>query len=188
MSQEEKKNQALEEKSQEAEQPEADESEVEQEPTLEELQEKIEALQAEREDFYNKYLASEADAQNIRRRAEIDVANAHKFALEKFVKALLPILDAIELEQKAIAESEIEGIEQFQEGSQLTYRMLIDACARFGVKQINPEGEKLNPELHQAITMVPHHEAESNTIIQVIQNGYLLNDRLIRAAQVVVAQ
>ena len=68
------------------------------------------------------------------------------------------------------------------------YKMLLNACEKFGVVQINPVGEKLNPELHQAVTMQPHEGYESNQIITVVQNGYLLNDRLIRAAQVIVAQ
>lgn len=162
--------------------------ELQEEVSIESLQERIAQLESEKKALHDRYLLSEADAQNIRRRAEIDVANAHKYALEKFVKGLLPVIDAIELELKAVEEAESEHLEQFKEGSELTYKMLLDACAKFGVKQIAPLGEKLDPELHQAVTMVPHHEHESHTIIQVVQNGYLLNDRLIRAAQVIVAE
>ena len=120
----------------------------------------IQSLKAEKEQLYEQYIRAAAEAQNIKRRAEIDVANAHKYALDKFVK----------------------------EGSQLMYKMFLGVCEKYGVKQISPEGEKLNPEFHQAISMIPHEGYETNQIITVAQNGYLLNDRLIRAAQVIVAK
>ncbi len=163
-------------------------AEAPEEMTLEAALEKIEALTAEKDELYNQYLLAAADVQNARRRAEIDVANAHKFSLEKFVKELLPVIDAMELEMKAVESNGSEELKQFKEGSQLMYKMLLNACEKFGVVQINPVGEKLNPELHQAVTMQPHEGYESNQIITVVQNGYLLNDRLIRAAQVIVAQ
>lgn len=148
----------------------------------------IETLKAEKEALYDQYIRAVAEAQNITRRAEIDVANAHKYALDKFVKDLLPVIDAMELEMKAVDENSSEELKRFREGSQLMYKMLLGVCEKYGVKQIRPEGEKLNPELHQAISMIPHDGYESNQIITVAQNGYLLNDRLIRAAQVIVAK
>lgn len=166
----------------------SDSEELDSELTLEEALEQIETLTAQKDELYDQYLLAAADVQNARRRAEIDVANAHKFSLEKFVKELLPVIDAMELEMKAVESNGSEELAQFKEGSQLMYKMLLGACEKFGVVQINPLGEKLNPELHQAVTMQPHEGYESNQIITVVQNGYLLNDRLIRAAQVIVAQ
>lgn len=148
----------------------------------------IQSLKAEKEQLYEQYIRAAAEAQNIKRRAETDVANAHKYALDKFVKDLLPIIDAMELEMKAVDETSSEELKRFREGSQLMYKMFLGVCEKYGVKQINPEGEKLNPEFHQAISMIPHDGYETNQIITVAQNGYLLNDRLIRAAQVIVAK
>ncbi|MHC5224753.1 nucleotide exchange factor GrpE [Ignatzschineria sp. LJL83] len=148
----------------------------------------IEALKAEKEKLYDQYIRAVAEAQNVSRRAEQDVSNAHKYALDKFVKDLLPIIDAMELEMKAVDENSSEELKRFREGSQLMYKMLLGVCEKYGVQQINPEGEKLNPEFHQAISMIPHDGYETNQIITVAQNGYLLNDRLIRAAQVIVAK
>ena len=148
----------------------------------------VEALKAEKTKLYDQYVRAVAESQNAARRAEIDVANAHKYALDKFVKDLLPIIDAMELEMKAVDENSSDELKRFREGSQLMYKMLLGVCEKYGVKQISPEGEKLNPELHQAISMIPHDGYETNQIITVAQNGYLLNDRLIRAAQVIVAK
>lgn len=150
----------------------------------------VEKLTQEKEALFQRLLVSEADMKNLRRRTEIDLANAHKFALEKFVKELLPCLDAVEAEIQEINKKEnlSEELAQFKEGSELTYRMLLNAVEKFGVKQISPAGEALNPELHQAIAVVPMPGKESNEIIDVTQKGYTLNDRLVRAALVVVAQ
>ena len=150
----------------------------------------IEKLTQEKDALFQRLLVSEADMKNLRRRTEIDLANAHKFALEKFVKELLPCLDAVEAEINELNKKEnlSDELAQFKEGSELTYRMLLNAVEKFGVKQISPMNESLNPDLHQAIAVVPMPDAESNTIIDVTQKGYTLNDRLVRAALVVVAQ
>ncbi|MGL4673392.1 MAG: nucleotide exchange factor GrpE [Wohlfahrtiimonas sp.] len=151
----------------------------------------IEKLTQEKEALFQRLLVSEADMKNLRRRTEIDLANAHKFALEKFVKELLPCLDAVEAEIQELNKKEnlSEDLAQFKEGSELTYRMLLNAVEKFGVKQIAPAGdETLNPDLHQAIAVIPMPGKASNEIIDVTQKGYTLNDRLVRAALVVVAQ
>lgn len=150
----------------------------------------VEKLTQEKEALFQRLLVSEADMKNLRRRTEIDLANAHKFALEKFVKELLPSLDAVEAEIKELNKKDnpSEELIKFKEGSELTYRMLLNAVEKFGVKQISPMGEMLNPDLHQAIAVVPMPGKASNEIIDVTQKGYTLNDRLVRAALVVVAQ
>lgn len=162
--------------------------EVTTEDNVDDQSAEIEALKAEKEKLYDQYIRAVAEAQNVSRRAELDVSNAHKYALDKFVKDLLPIIDAMELEMRAVDENSSEELKRFREGSQLMYKMLLGVCEKYGVQQINPEGEKLNPEFHQAISMIPHDGYETNQIITVAQNGYLLNDRLIRAAQVIVAK
>lgn len=155
--------------------------------SLEVLVEELEALKAENEQLQNQYLRAVAEVQNTKNRARIDVENAHKFALKNFVRDLLPILDAMELELKALEESMNDEVKQFIAGSQLTYKMLLDVCTRFGVEQLNPIGEKLNPEFHQAITMQKSQEVESGSVLHVVQKGYLLNNQVVRAAQVIVA-
>lgn len=154
------------------------------------LTDEVVKLTQEKDALFQRLLASEADMQNLRRRTEIDLANAHKFALEKFVKELLPCIDALEFEINALEKQEnlSEELVKFKEGSELTYRMLLNAVEKFGVKQVRPMGEMLNPEFHQAITMIPNTGKPSNEIVDVVQTGYTLNDRLVRAAQVVVAQ
>ncbi len=150
----------------------------------------IESLTQEKDAIFQRLLTSEADMKNLRRRTELDLANAHKFALEKFVKELLPCLDAMEAEIKELEKKTelTEELIQFKEGSELTYRMLLNAVEKFGVEQISPAGEVLNPDLHQAIAVVPMPDKNSNEIIDVTQKGYTLNGRLVRAALVVVAQ
>lgn len=150
----------------------------------------VEKLTQEKEAIFQRLLVSEADMKNLRTRTERDVANAHKFALDKFVKELLPCVDAIEAEIKELEKKEdiSEELVKFKEGSELTYRMLLNAIEKFGVKQIAPVGEVLDPEFHQAIAVVPMPGKNSNEIIDVTQKGYTLNDRLVRPALVVVAQ
>ena len=150
----------------------------------------IESLTQEKDAIFQRLLTSEADMKNLRRRTELDLANAHKFALEKFVKEILPCLDAMEAEIKELEKKTelTEELIKFKEGSELTYRMLLNAVEKFGVQQISPVDEMLNPDLHQAIAVVPMPDKSSNEIIDVTQKGYTLNGRLVRAALVVVAQ
>lgn len=132
-------------------------------------------------------LRAAAEAQNARRRAEQDVERAHKFALEKFVGDLLPVADNLE---RSVAAASAEGadIAVLIEGVELTLKSLIDALKRHQVVQIDPKGEPFDPNLHQAMTMVPQPEAEPNSVLDVFQKGYTLNGRLVRPAMVVVAK
>ncbi|CUB05615.1 nucleotide exchange factor GrpE [Marinomonas fungiae] len=130
-------------------------------------------------------LRAQAEAQNIRRRAEQDVEKAHKFALEKFAKSVITVADNLE---RALS-SAAEGSENdpMREGVELTYRDLVETLARFEVVAVDPAGEPFNPELHQAMTMVPNPSMEPNTVMDVVQKGYTLNGRLLRPAMVVVS-
>jgi len=133
-----------------------------------------------------KLLLAHADMQNLRRRAERDVENAHKFALEKFVAELLPVVDNLE-RALASAKGDSEANKGVIEGVELTLKSLLDVLRRFNVEVVDPAGEPFNPERHEAMAMVPNPDAAPNTIIEVFQKGYLLNDRLVRPAMVVVA-
>lgn len=132
-------------------------------------------------------LRAQADLENVRRRMERDLQNAHKFALDRFVSELLPVKDSLELglaastERGASAASIVEGVE-------LTLRMLEQAMEKFGVKAVDPGGEAFDPEFHQAITLQESDTAESGAVLTVVQKGYLLNERLVRPAMVIVAK
>ena len=154
--------------------------------TTAQLQAEIEQLRKQVEENRNLFLQARADVENIRKRAERDLQNAHKYALDKFVAELLPVKDSLEMGLAAIDES--ADISKLREGTELTLKMLAAAVAKFGVSEINPHGEKFNPEWHEAMAMQPSSEAEPNTVMQVIQKGYRLNDRLVRPAMVIVAQ
>ena len=136
---------------------------------------------------WNAYLRSQAELENINKRSARDLANAHKFAVEKFVAELLPVHDSMEMGVSAANEENAE-ISSLKEGMNLTLKMFADLMEKFNVQAINPEGEKFNPELHQAMSMQEVEGAESNTILTVVQKGYLLNDRLVRPAMVIVAK
>ena len=129
----------------------------------------------------------------MRRRAERDVENAHKYGQEKLINALLPVLDnldrAIDAIEKANTEGgEIAGLTTLLEGVELTRKSALDALQGFKVEVLEPNGEPFDPQFHEAMTMVPSDTAEPNSVIDVLQKGYSLNGRLLRAAMVVVAK
>ena len=151
-----------------------------------EVNEDVEKLQAEVDQLKEQMLRSQADVQNTRRRAEQDVEKARKFALEKFVNELLPVADNLE---RAIAsgDKDDEAQKAVLEGVELTLKTLTDTLKKFKVEAVDPEGEPFNPELHQAMSMVPNPDVEPNTVLNVFQKGYTLNGRLVRPAMVVVS-
>lgn len=157
------------------------------EPTREQLLLTLQDAQAKADQYWNQLLTARAEMENTRRRSERDVESAHKYALEKFVRELLPVKDSLEL-GLAAAGGEGEAIAKLREGVDLTLKMLTTALEKFGVAEVNPKGQKFNPELHQAMAMQEVANAEPNTVLTVYQKGYLLNDRLIRPAMVVVAR
>lgn len=128
-----------------------------------------------------------ADMENLKRRTRIDIESAHKFALEKFVNALIPVLDSMEMGLEASVKDEAT-IDTIREGLEMTFKQTLDVLGQFNVERIDPQGEKFNPQHHEALTMVPSPAHESNSVMDVIQKGYLLNERLVRPARVVVAQ
>jgi molecular chaperone GrpE len=125
--------------------------------------------------------------ENLKRRNAKDLENAHKFALDGFVKALLEVKDSLSMGLKT-AHEDTATIESIIEGLEMTDKVFLSTMVKFGVESINPEGEPFNPELHEAITMLPMPDKESNTVLDVVQVGFTLNGRLVRPAMVVVVQ
>ena len=140
-------------------------------------------LQAKSAELADQYLRAKADVENARRRAEDEVAKSRRFALEGFADSLLPVIDSLEA-GLAIKDA---SVEQIREGVQATLRQLISALERNKVIAINPAaGEKFDPHQHQAISVVPS-ELEANSVVTVLQKGYLISDRVLRPALVTVA-
>lgn len=150
----------------------------------------VEALQAQVQEFQEQMLRSQAEMQNVRRRAEIDVEKAHKFALEKFVKELLPVADSLEKAVESTEGHEDSGelVASIREGVEMTLSLFMSSLKKFNVEQINPVGEPFDPQQHEAMSMVPAPDAEPNSVVAVVQKGYLLNGRVVRPAMVIVAK
>jgi molecular chaperone GrpE len=139
------------------------------------------------DEHWNQLLRVKADLENLRRRGERDLEQAHRYGLERFVQELLPVKDSLELGLTA-SQGEGDAVKGLREGMELTRKMLQNALEKFGVKELNPQGERFNPELHQAMSVQERADAEPNTVLLVCQKGYLLHDRLIRPAMVIVSK
>jgi molecular chaperone GrpE len=163
-------------------------------PDYKQLVDKLTASEIKANDYWNTMLRAKAELENVARRAERDIANAHKYALEKFVWELLTVLDSLEQGLNSCKEAISKNQENNSilismcNGMELTLNMFLGVCKKFHVEQISPLGNEFNPELHQAISTLQDQNSKSNTIVQVLQKGYLLNGRLIRPALVVVAK
>jgi molecular chaperone GrpE len=138
------------------------------------------------DEHWNQCLRLQAEIENLRKRAERDLANAHKFALEKFASELLPVRDSLEMGLLAVGDN--ADVEKLKEGSELTLKMLSNALEKFNIKEINPLNESFNPEYHEAMSVQEREDVAPNTVVTVVQKGYLLNDRLIRPAMVIVSR
>jgi len=161
--------------------------EAEEKDELTVLKEQVEALTQELADTKDNALRTVADAQNSKRRAEKDVENARKYALEKFASEMLGIVDNLERAVDA-ADKDDETVKPLLEGVELTHKSLIDGLKKFNVEQLDPVGEPFDPQFHQAMSMVENPDVEPNTITLVMQKGYSLNGRLLRPAMVMVAK
>lgn len=163
-----------------AEEPSAAEEVPEAEAGLAKMQEELDSAR-------DQALRTQAEMQNLRKRVERDVENAHKYGVEKLVGELLPVVDNLERAIAAI-DSDAGDHSAITEGVQLTLKSFLDVLSRFKLEAIDPHGEPFNPELHQAMSMVPNPDVEPNTVIEVFQKGYTLHGRLVRPAMVVVAK
>ncbi len=163
------------------------ESAADSEAAEEGIEQQLEKAQVTIKDYWDQMMRLRAEIENNRKRAERDIENAHKYALKNFVENLLPIIDSMEMGQTAAA-ADNATLESIREGSSLTMTMFVQVLEKNGLEQVDPKGEKFDPERHQAISMVEVEGAESGSVIEVMQKGYLLNDRLVRPAMVVVAK
>jgi molecular chaperone GrpE len=147
------------------------------------LPEMLERAELQAQEHRDAWLRAKAECDNVRKRAQVDIANAHKYALENFAAALLPLRDSLEAAlaaDKATAAALRQGVE-------LTLKQLDSAFDKFAIKEVNPVGEKFDPHKHQAMTTVESDKAP-NTVVHVLQKGYLLNDRVLRPALVTVSK
>ena len=149
-------------------------------PSLEEMLRRAELLAQEHHDAW---LRAKAESDNIRKRAQADIANAHKYALESFAGQLLPVRDSLE----AALTADNATLDALRRGVELTLKQLDGAFDKFAIKEVNPVGEKFDPHKHQAMTTV-ESDKTPNTVLHVLQKGYLLNDRVLRPALVTVAK
>ena len=156
-------------------------------PQEESLEDMVAQLQEDLVGARDSALRAQADAQNVKRRAEKDVEKARKFALEQFTKDLLPVVDNLERALES-AGGDDEIIKPIAEGVELTLKSFLDALGKFNNVAVDPPGEPFDPNLHQAMSMVENNEVEPNTVIAVMQKGYTLNGRLVRPAMVMVSK
>ncbi|TDF62277.1 nucleotide exchange factor GrpE [Cupriavidus sp. L7L] len=166
----------------EASAPAAQETAAPEAAAVEDVAAQLAALEAKAREHYDLYMRAVAEGENIRRRAQEDVAKAHKFAIENFADNLLPVMDSL---QAALADGSGD-IAKLREGVELTARQLAAAFERGKIVELNPVGEKFDPHRHQAISMVPADQ-EPNTVVTVLQRGYTIADRVLRPALVTVA-
>jgi len=151
------------------------------------LQQQVEAAEAKASEHLDQLLRTKADMENLRRRTQRDLENAHKFALEKFAQELLAVKDSLELGLQAALQDGAD-IEKLREGTELTSNMLNNVFEKFNVVELNPLNQPFDAEQHQAMSMQENPEVEPNTVMAVMQKGYTLNERLIRPAMVVVSK
>jgi molecular chaperone GrpE len=153
---------------------------VESTPSIEEM---IRQAELKAEEHHDAWLRAKAETENVRRRAQEDIAKASKFAVERFAGELLAVKDSLE----AALSAESPSVESLKAGSELTLKQLVAAFEKSNLTEINPLGEKFDPHFHQAISMVDSDQ-EPNTVVSVLQKGYLLSDRVLRPALVMVAK
>jgi molecular chaperone GrpE len=151
------------------------------------LERELEAAQRKAQENWEKTLRIQADMDNLKRRSQKDLEDARKYALERFAKELIPVVDSLELGLQAIAGDSSE-VQKFREGSELTLKQFAAVFAKFNIEILNPLGLVFNPELHQAMAMQASAEVAPNTVLNVFQKGYSLQGRLLRPAMVVVAK
>ncbi|MEZ8018731.1 nucleotide exchange factor GrpE [Vibrio splendidus] len=159
----------------------------EQESKIAQLEAALLSSESKVKEQQDSVLRAKAEVENMRRRTEQEVDKARKYALNKFAEGLLPVIDNLERAVQA-ADAENEAVKPILEGVELTHKTFVDTVAKFGLTEINPEGEAFNPEYHQAMSIQESPDHESNTVMFVMQKGYELNGRVIRPAMVMVAK
>jgi molecular chaperone GrpE len=160
---------------------------TEHELTVEELKEALAQAEQKAQENWDKAVRAQAEMENLKRRTQKDLEDAHKFALTSFAKELLSVLDSLVLGLQA-ATGDSPEVQKFREGSELTIKQFESVFAKFKIEAIDPLGQPFNAELHQAMAMHAVEGAEPNSVINVFQKGYMLNGRLLRPAMVLVAK
>lgn len=155
---------------------------------LEKLRAELEAAKVEAGANLDKFLRAKAEADNVRKRTEAEIANIRKYAVESFAAELLAVHDSLDLARSVSLVDAAAAVEKMHEGLELTLKLMDGVLAKFGVAQLDPRGERFDPERHQALSMVESAEVAPNHIVTVVQKGYLLRDRLLRPAMVIVAR
>lgn len=154
-------------------------------PSYAGLEEKLTLAEQKSHENWEKAVRAMAELDNVRRRAERDVASAHRFGQEKLIRSLIPVIDSLE---QAIQLSEEKAEGSMHEGLLLTLKLFLDALSKAEVEVINPEGESFDPQEHEAMSMQEVPGVQPHTVLTVFQKGYKLNDRVIRPARVIVAK
>jgi molecular chaperone GrpE len=147
----------------------------------------LEDARAKADSHWDQLLRARAELENLQRRQARELENAHKFALDGFVREMVLVRDSLELGYDA-AHSEGADLDKLREGTELTLKLMADKMVKFGVDAIDPQGEAFDPEFHQAMTTVPRDDLAPNTVVTVVQKGYVLNGRLVRPAMVIVSR
>ncbi|MFA6052521.1 MAG: nucleotide exchange factor GrpE [Methylobacter sp.] len=160
---------------------------TEHELSVEELKQALAQAEQKAQENWDKAVRAQAEMENLKRRTQKDLEDAHKFALTSFAKELLSVLDSLVLGLQA-ATGDSPEVQKFREGSELTIKQFESVFAKFKIEAIDPLGQPFNAELHQAMAMHAVEGAEPNTVINVFQKGYMLNGRLLRPAMVLVAK
>jgi molecular chaperone GrpE len=154
-------------------------------PDPAELTALLEDARGKADEHWDQVLRLQAELENLRRRSERDLANAHKFGLERFANELLPVRDSLEM---GLAAFDTENTAKHKEGIELTLQMLTSVMDKFEIREVDPQDQPFDPDFHQAMSIQERTDVEPNTVVTVVQKGYLLNDRLVRPAMVIVSK
>lgn len=173
------------EKNQEVESQEASEAQALEHPSYTALEEKLTLAEQLAHENWEKSVRAVAELENVKRRAERDIASAHKFGLEKLITSLLPVIDSLEQALQSVDKTQDKNT---AEGLELTMKLFLDALTKMDVEQLNPQGAPFDPTHHEAMSMQEDATVAPNTVLMVFQKGYKLNDRVIRPARVIVSK
>lgn len=150
------------------------------------LQTKLEEALAKSDEYFDQLVRAKAELDNVRKRSQRELENAHKYAIEKFINELLPVIDSMELGQQATQSA--TDVNTLKEGVDMTLNMFFQLLEKFDIESLNPVGDHFDPQFHQAMSIQESAEAAPNSVLAVMQKGYLLSGRLLRPAMVVVSK
>jgi molecular chaperone GrpE len=156
---------------------------------IQQLQAELDKARAEAAENLDRFLRAKAEAENTRKRKEMDVAATRKYAIEQFASEIIAVRDSLELARMVdLPPDSNPAVQKMHEGLDLTLKLIDSIFQKFGLILVDPQGQKFNPEHHQAISMIDSSEVPPNHVVSVVQKGFFLNDRLLRPAMVVVAR